>query len=72
MARIEATVIRQGSYTVQDGDTLWGIAERVYGDGRQYPRICAANRQMFGGDQVRITGQRLCLPGVISVDPFRV
>lgn len=31
------------SYTVQPGDTLWDIAERVYGDGAQYPRIAAAS-----------------------------
>jgi hypothetical protein len=31
------------SYTVHPGDTLWDIAERVYGDGSQYPRIAAAS-----------------------------
>ena len=31
------------SYTVQQGDTLWDIAERVYGDGTQYPKIAEAS-----------------------------
>src|SRR5581483_2653268 len=31
------------TYTVQAGDTLWDIATRYYGDGRQYPKIARAN-----------------------------
>lgn len=32
-----------GPYVVLAGDTLWDIAERVYGDGAQYMRIAEAN-----------------------------
>ncbi|MCE5291085.1 MAG: LysM peptidoglycan-binding domain-containing protein [Nocardiaceae bacterium] len=31
------------SYTVEDGDTLWAIAEKFYGDGGRYPEIAAAS-----------------------------
>lgn len=31
------------SYTVQAGDTLWDIAERVYGDGSQFMKIAEAS-----------------------------
>lgn len=31
------------TYTVQPGDTLWGIAVLFYGDGTRYPEIAAAN-----------------------------
>lgn len=31
------------TYTVQPGDTLWGIAAAYYGDGTRYPEIAAAN-----------------------------
>ena len=31
-------------YVVQVGDTLWGIAEKVYGDGSLYPEIFEANK----------------------------
>lgn len=31
------------TYTVQDGDSLWVIAARFYGDGTRYPDIRAAN-----------------------------
>jgi LysM repeat protein len=30
-------------WTVDPGDTLWAIAEKVYGDGNQYQRIADAN-----------------------------
>lgn len=30
-------------YTVVSGDTLWGIAEKFYGDGSRYPEIAKAN-----------------------------
>lgn len=32
-----------GSYTVKDGDTLWAIAKKYYGDGSQYTKILEAN-----------------------------
>ena len=35
---------RPRRYTVERGDTLIAIAQRVYGDGRQYRRIYRANR----------------------------
>ncbi|MGF1426129.1 LysM peptidoglycan-binding domain-containing protein [Kitasatospora sp. LaBMicrA B282] len=31
------------AYTVQDGDSLWAIAERFYGDGDRYQEIANAN-----------------------------
>lgn len=44
------------SYTVQAGDTLWDIAERVYGDGSQFMKIAEAsgiaNPDLIQPDQV--------------------
>lgn|GEM_PF-4361075 len=37
------TVTPQQTYTVVDGDTLWGIAANLYGDGSQYTKIATAN-----------------------------
>lgn len=45
-------------YTVQAGDTLWGIAERFYGTGEEFPRLVAANvgREMPNGERFTRTG----------------
>lgn len=34
------------SYTIQQGDTLWGIAKKVYGDATQYQRITDLNSDL--------------------------
>jgi nucleoid-associated protein YgaU len=48
------------TYTVQKGDTLWSISTRVYGDGKQYRRIVAAN-PAIRGESINI-GQRITIP----------
>lgn len=59
--------IKTGNYRVQKGDTLWEIAEAVYGDGSQWYRILEANKDSIGflpnGSQALIvTGQSLQIP----------
>lgn len=34
-------------YTVQYGDTLWGISERFLGDGSKYMKIFEANKEVW-------------------------
>ena len=55
------------TYTVVEGDTLWEIAEAVYGSGFEWGRILEANQDSVGflpnGSQALITaGQVLDLP----------
>ncbi len=55
------------TYTVVEGDTLWEIAEAVYGSGFEWGRILEANKDSVGflpnGSQALITaGQVLDLP----------
>ena len=59
--------INGASYTVKSGDTLWEIAEGLYGDGSQWVKILDANNANVGflasGQQALIVpGQVLVLP----------
>jgi len=59
--------IKQGNYTVKSGDTLWEIAEAVYGDGTGWVKILDVNPSsigyLSGGQQALIyTGQTLVIP----------
>ncbi|MEM7132553.1 MAG: LysM peptidoglycan-binding domain-containing protein [Chloroflexota bacterium] len=47
-------------YTVQSGDTLYGIALKIYGDGEQFPLIQAANN-LTNADHI-VPGQTLMIP----------
>ena len=52
---------------VQPGDTLRSIAQTVYGDANQWPRIYDANRESIGADPDALqAGTRLRIPGVIA------
>jgi nucleoid-associated protein YgaU len=51
-----------GEYTVKDGDTLFTIAEKYYGDGYKYNEIVTAN-SLTSADMVT-TGQKLTIPKV--------
>jgi nucleoid-associated protein YgaU len=52
-----------GQYTVQKGDTLWGIAERHYGSGTKWPLIYSANTGTVGPNPNLIyPGQVLTIP----------
>lgn len=53
----------QGCWTVEKGDTLWGIARRRYGDGSLWRQIYERNREVIGEDgSVIFPGQMLELP----------
>jgi nucleoid-associated protein YgaU len=50
-------------YTVEAGDTLRSIAQKVYGDPAQWPRIYDANRETIGPDPDTLSaGTRLRIP----------
>ena len=47
---------------VQDGDTLWGISERAYGNGARYTEILAANREVIEDPDLILPGQKIRIP----------
>ncbi len=59
-----AAVAAGGSYTVQSGDTLWSIAESVYGDGSKYSKIFDANTDQLEQPDRIFPGQELQIPGL--------
>ncbi len=62
----ETTPEEQGSYTVQSGDTLWNIAETVYGDGSKYSKIFDANTDLLQQPDQIFPGQKLHIPDLDS------
>ncbi len=51
-----------GTYTVQPGDTLSKIAQKVYGDFRQWPLIFEANRDKLTSPSLIRVGMELRIP----------
>jgi nucleoid-associated protein YgaU len=47
---------------VEKGDSLWAIAERVYGSGARYTEIFAANREVIEDPDLIFPGQKLRIP----------
>jgi nucleoid-associated protein YgaU len=51
------------NYTVADGDTLFTIAQKVYGDGTQWHTILDANQAAVGSDSTQLpVGAVLVIP----------
>lgn len=60
----ERTTSKQAeTYTVTSGDSLWKIAQQVYGKGADYTRLFEANKGVVGSDPNLIyPGQVLTIP----------
>lgn len=52
----------KGTYTIQKGDTLWGIAKKYYGNGAKYTKIYEANKDKIKNPSLIYSGQRLTIP----------
>jgi nucleoid-associated protein YgaU len=49
------------TYTVVSGDTLWKIADRMYGDGSKYMKIFEANTDVLEHPDRIFPGQELVI-----------
>ncbi|MFL6063963.1 MAG: LysM peptidoglycan-binding domain-containing protein, partial [Friedmanniella sp.] len=58
-----STSLTRRTHLVRPGDDLWSLAERYYGEGRQWRRIATANPDLLTGGPDRLTaGWRLVIP----------
>jgi len=53
-------------YTVQSGDTLWKIAEEMYGNGSNYTKIFDANSDLLEHPDRIFPGQELVIPDLVD------
>jgi len=58
----EPAAAEDRSYTVQSGDTLWKIAQEMYGDGSKYMKIFDANSELLENPDRIFPGQELTIP----------
>jgi nucleoid-associated protein YgaU len=62
---VENLLGNQTSYIVKDGDSLWTIAEKVYGSGYNWINIVSANN--IENPNILFVGTKLSLPNVKSI-----
>ena len=53
-------------YTIQKGDTLWGIASEFYKDGSKYPLIVEANLEVIKDADLIYPGQAIRIPELVA------
>ena len=49
-------------YLVKKGDSLWSIADEIYGNGELYKKIYSANKSMFKNNKMLQAGEVLSIP----------
>lgn len=49
-------------YTIESGDTLWGIAAKFLGNGSKYSEIFEANREVIEDPDKIFVGQKIRIP----------
>ena len=52
------------TYTVEAGDTLWAISQKVYGSGGKYMKIYEANTSLLDSPDKIFPGQKLVIPDI--------
>jgi len=58
----EEEVFEPVFYTIQKGDTLWGISSDFYKDGSKYPLIVEANLEVIKNADLIYPGQAIRIP----------
>lgn len=53
-------------YTIEKGDTLWGIAEKYYNNGSKYTKIVDANIEVIKDADLIYPGQTIRIPDLVA------
>ena len=61
----EEEVFEPVFYSIQKGDTLWGIASEFYGNGSKYPLIVEANLEVIKDADLIYPGQSIRIPELV-------
>jgi len=61
----EEEVFEPVFYSIQKGDTLWGIASEFYGNGSKYPLIVEANIEVIKDADLIYPGQSIRIPELV-------
>ena len=56
--------VEQDTYVMQEGESLWGVAVRFYGDGFAYIKIVEANPEVITNPDYVPPGTEIILPNV--------
>lgn len=62
----EETVFEPVFYTIEKGDTLWGISTEFYQDGSKYPLIVDANIEVIKNADLIYPGQAIRIPELLA------
>ncbi len=61
-AGFDMSQVPGGIHVVEPGDTLWSLAEKYYGSGKQWRQILVANRNRLEGSTDLPVGMKLIIP----------
>jgi Tfp pilus assembly protein FimV len=61
-AVVKSSVPAARTYTVQPGDTLYGISQRYWGNGKYWPALYQANRSKISDPNLIYVGQVVTIP----------
>jgi len=62
----EADALEPNFYTIQEGDTLWKIAQEALGDGSKYEAIVEANLEVIKDADKIYAGQTIRIPANLA------
>ena len=62
VSALELLVRQPDTYTIEAGDTLWLIGDKLYGDGERWNEIYEANRDVLSSPDAIVIGQILKIP----------